>query len=38
VTLLVARTKNIWDAVLAHATTNLLLGIWVLGTRQWWLW
>jgi CAAX prenyl protease-like protein len=38
VTWLVARTKNIWDAVAAHAVTNFLLGLWVLWNRQWWLW
>jgi CAAX prenyl protease-like protein len=38
VTWLVARSQNIWDAVLAHATTNLLLGVWVLATKQFWLW
>jgi CAAX prenyl protease-like protein len=38
VTWLVARTKNVWDAVAAHAVTNLLLGVWVLWSRQWWLW
>jgi CAAX prenyl protease-like protein len=38
VTWLVARTKNIWDGVAAHAVTNFLLGVWVLGSRQWWLW
>lgn len=38
VTWLVARSKNIWDAVAAHATTNLLLGIWVLTSKQFWLW
>lgn len=38
VTWLVARTQNIWDAVVAHAATNLLLGVWVLTSKQHWLW
>jgi membrane protease YdiL (CAAX protease family) len=32
------RTKNIWDCVIAHAVTNLLLGVYVLKYEQWWLW
>jgi hypothetical protein len=31
------RTRNIWDCVAAHATTNLLLGIYVVATGEWWL-
>ncbi|MDZ4820164.1 MAG: CAAX prenyl protease-related protein [Planctomycetota bacterium] len=31
------RTKNVWDCVLAHAITNLLLGIYVVTQDQWWL-
>jgi CAAX prenyl protease-like protein len=38
VTWLVAHTRNIWDAVVAHAVTNLLLGIWVLSSGEFWLW
>lgn len=38
VTWLVVRTKNIWDAVAAHAVTNLLLGIYVISTGHWELW
>jgi CAAX prenyl protease-like protein len=43
VTWLMARTKNIWDCVAAHALTNLMLGLYVLaaarfGHPQWWLW
>jgi len=38
VTWLMAKTKNIWDCVAAHAVTNLLLGIYVLLSGQWWLW
>jgi CAAX prenyl protease-like protein len=29
------RTKNLWDCVTAHATTNLLLGIYVVCTGEW---
>jgi CAAX prenyl protease-like protein len=37
VTWLMLRTKNIWDCVLAHAVTNLLLGIYVvkMGGEAW---
>ena len=34
-TWLMLKTRNIWDCVAAHAVTNLLLGIYVLGTGQW---
>jgi len=32
------RTKNIWTAVLAHAVTNGLLGVWVIQTASWTYW
>jgi len=32
------RSGNLWPAVLAHAVTNLLLGLWVLYTGQWQFW
>jgi len=32
------RTGNLWCAVVAHALTNLLLGVWVLHTSQWQFW
>jgi len=32
------RTRSLRACVLAHATTNLLLGIYVLHTRQWGFW
>jgi CAAX prenyl protease-like protein len=32
------RTKNLWACVVAHATTNLGLGIYVLATGTWVLW
>lgn len=35
VTWLMVRTRNIWDCVVAHATTNLLLGIYVVVWDQW---
>lgn len=38
VTLLAWKTKNLWDCVVAHATTNLLLGIYVLVLHAWQLW
>ena len=38
VTWLMIRTKNFWDCVAAHAITNLMLGIYVVTFKQWWLW
>ena len=38
VTWLMFRTKNIWDCVAAHAVTNLLLGIWIMYSKQWGFW
>lgn len=35
VTWLMVRTRNIWDCVVAHAITNLLLGIYVVTWDQW---
>jgi CAAX prenyl protease-like protein len=35
VTWMMLRTRNIWDCVVAHATTNLLLGIYVVTADQW---
>ena len=37
VTWLMFHTKNIWDCVVAHAVTNLLMGLWVLYSGDWWL-
>jgi CAAX prenyl protease-like protein len=34
---LVIRTRNVWDCVAAHAITNLLLGIYVVASGEWWL-
>ncbi len=38
VTLLAYKTKNIWDCVLAHATTNALLGAYILLLAEWKYW
>ena len=38
VTLLACKTRNIWDAIAAHATTNLLLGLYVVLWKDWSLW
>ncbi len=35
---LLYRSKNLFDPILAHAVTNLLLGIYVLMTKQWTFW
>ncbi|NOZ39156.1 MAG: CAAX prenyl protease-related protein [Planctomycetes bacterium] len=35
VTWLMVRTKNIWDCVVAHGVTNLLLGIYVVWSGEW---
>jgi len=32
---LMARTKNIWDCVVAHAVTNGMLGAWAIYSGQW---
>ncbi|MET0517782.1 MAG: CAAX prenyl protease-related protein [Burkholderiaceae bacterium] len=36
--LLYRRTGKLWTAVIAHAVTNGLLGIWVVKTGQWQFW
>jgi CAAX prenyl protease-like protein len=38
VTWLMNRTGNLWDCVVAHAVTNLLLGIYILQSGEWHLW
>ncbi len=38
VTLLMRRTGSLWDCVIAHAVTNLLLGIYVVQFEAWHLW
>jgi CAAX prenyl protease-like protein len=35
ITWLMIRTKNIWDCVIAHAITNLLLGLYVVSFDRW---
>jgi uncharacterized protein len=37
VTWLMLRTKSIWDCVVAHAVTNLLMGLWVVWSGDWWM-
>jgi CAAX prenyl protease-like protein len=32
------RTRSLGSCVLAHAVTNLCLGIWIMATRQWGFW
>lgn len=32
------RTKSLSACVIAHATTNLLLGLWIMHTKQWGFW
>jgi uncharacterized protein len=38
ITWLMVRTRNFWDCVVAHAVTNLLLGIYVVWQGAWTLW
>jgi len=35
VTWLMIKTRNIWDCVVAHAVTNLLLGVYVVTSGEW---
>jgi CAAX prenyl protease-like protein len=37
VTWLMLRTRNIWDCVIAHAVTNLIMGLWVVYSGDWWM-
>lgn len=32
------RTRSLASCVVAHAVTNLLLGVWIMATRQWGFW
>ena len=34
---LMVRTRSIWSCVVAHAVTNLLMGVYVIASGQWWL-
>lgn len=36
--LLYRHTGKLWSAVIAHAVTNGLLGVWVIATRRWEFW
>lgn len=36
--LLYVRTGKLWTAVIAHAVTNLVLGVWVIHGRHWAFW
>ena len=36
--LLYCRSGKLWTAVLAHAVTNGMLGLWVVQTGQWQFW
>jgi CAAX prenyl protease-like protein len=38
VTLLMLKTRNLWDCVVAHGVTNLLLGVYVVATGEWHFW
>ncbi len=38
VTWLAIKTRNIWECVVAHAVTNLLLGIYVITWNDWAMW
>ena len=35
ITVLMVKTRRIWDCIAAHAVTNLLLGLYVLATGHW---
>ena len=35
---LLYRHKNLWSCIIAHAITNLALGVYVLITQQWGFW
>jgi CAAX prenyl protease-like protein len=32
------RTRSLFSCVLAHSVTNLLLGLWIMETKQWGFW
>ncbi len=38
ITLLYARTRSLWDCVVAHGVTNGVLGVYILLWRDWTLW
>ncbi len=37
ISVLAWHTKNLWECIAAHSTTNLILGIYVLTDNAWWL-
>lgn len=37
-TLLYMRSRNLWTAIVAHAVTNGLLGVWIIATENWAYW
>ncbi len=37
ITWLMVRTRSIWNCVVAHSITNLLLGVYVASSDNWWL-
>jgi membrane protease YdiL (CAAX protease family) len=32
------RSGTLWSPILAHAVTNLMLGVWVVATASWSFW
>ena len=38
INLVLYRTKNLWACIVAHAVTNLLLGVYILASGAWVLW
>jgi membrane protease YdiL (CAAX protease family) len=36
--LVAIRTRSLTACVVTHAVTNLLLGLWIMQTRQWGFW
>jgi CAAX prenyl protease-like protein len=32
------RTRNLWMPIISHATTNAVLGVWILATGNWQFW
>jgi CAAX prenyl protease-like protein len=38
ITIFYWRTRSLWNCVVAHAATNLLLGVYIVTTGSWWLW
>jgi CAAX prenyl protease-like protein len=37
VTWLLIRTRRLWPCIVAHSVTNLLMGVYVVASGQWWL-